>query len=90
MRTSLNNIKTIDDYLLGHMTPEDAQLFKVKVLLNSDLSDELEHQQMAYSIIKKYSRQHLKAEIKAVQEKLATAAEHMDFMHRITYLFKIN
>jgi hypothetical protein len=88
MRTSLNNIKTIDDYLLGRMAPEDALLFEADMLLNSDLSDDVEYQQSTYSIIRKYSRQNIKTEIKAVQETLATAPEHLGFMRRIVNLFK--
>jgi hypothetical protein len=88
MRTSLNNIKAIDDYLLGRMAPGDALLFEANMLLNSDLTDDLKHQQSTYSIIRKYSRQNLKAEIMAVQETLAAAAQHQGFMQRIAGLFK--
>ena len=89
MRTSLNNIKIIDDYLLGRMAPDDSLLFEADMLLNSDLSDDIKYQQSTYSIIRKYSRQCLKTEIKAVQETLATAPEHVGFMRSIGNLFKM-
>jgi hypothetical protein len=89
MRTSLNNIKTIDDYLLGRMTPEDTLIFEANMLLNGDLSDDVKHQQSTYSIIWEYSRKNIKAEIKAVQETLAKAPEHVGFMRTIANLFKM-
>jgi len=88
MRTSLNNIKTIDDYLLGNMAPGDALLFEANMLLNSDLPDDMKHQQNTYAIIRQYSSQKIKAEIVAVQKILATAPQHRGFMHRIADIFK--
>lgn len=82
MRTSLNNIKSIEEYLFGDMSPEDALLFE---LLHTDLIDDMKHQQHAYSLIRQYSRQQLKAEIVAVQETL----QHQGFMERIKKLFTI-
>ena len=88
MRTSLNNIKAIDDYLLGFMVPGDALLFEANILLNGDLTDDIKHQQNTYTIIRKYSRKQIKAEIMAVQTILATAPQHRGFMHSIANLFK--
>lgn len=88
MRTSLNNIKAIDDYLLGCMDPGDVILFEANILLNNDLIKEIQHQQSAYEIIRQYSRQKLKDEIIAVQEKLVAAPQYQGYMQRITNLFK--
>ena len=88
MRTSLNNIKAIDDYLLENMAPGDHLLFEAKMLLNGDLSRDVLHQQNTYLIIRQYGRQSIKAEIKAVQQTLATASQHQRFMQRIVNLFK--
>ena len=88
MRTSLNNIKIIDDYLLGRMAPGDALLFEANALLNNNLATNIQHQQHAYAIIKKYGRQNIRAEIAAVQQILANAPQHLGFMQRIAKLFK--
>ncbi|WP_158992913.1 hypothetical protein [Mucilaginibacter sp. L196] len=88
MRTSLNNIKAIDDYLLGSMPPGDALLFEANMLLNNDLVNDMEHQQNTYAVIRQYSRPKIKGEIGAVQKILATAQQHRGFMHRIANLFK--
>jgi len=88
MRTSLNNIKTIDEYLLGNMAPGDALLFDANMLLNNDLISDMEHQQNTYAVIRQYGRKKIKEEIVAVQKILATAPQHRGFMHRIANLFK--
>lgn len=90
MRTSLNNIKAIDDYLLGHMEAGDTALFEANMLLNSDLADAIKHQQNTYSMIKEYGRQNIKAEIAAIQEALGTAPQYRGFMQSIVNLFKNN
>lgn len=87
MRTSLNNIKAIDDYLLGSMAPGDALLFEAKILLNSDLREDVQVQQSTYALIRQYGRQSIKAEIMAVQQTLTTAPQHYGFMQRIKNLF---
>jgi len=88
MRTSLNDIKTIEDYLLGHLSDDDALLFEANMILNSDLADDIKLQQNTYAVIRQYSRQKIKAEITAVQEKLLIAPENQNFLQRIANLFK--
>lgn len=88
MRTSLNNIKTIDDYLLGNMEPGDTLLFEANILLNGKLREDVLCQQDTHAIIRQYGRKNIKAEIKAVQQTLATAPQHQNFMQRIVNLFK--
>jgi hypothetical protein len=88
MRTSLNNIKAINDYLLGSMDPGDSLLFEAKMLLSGDLREDVQHQQNTYSIIRQYGRESIKAEIKELQQTLATAPQHQRFMQRIVNLFK--
>ncbi|WP_158797993.1 hypothetical protein [Pedobacter sp. L105] len=88
MRTSLNNIKAIEDYLSGRLAPGDMLLFEANTLLNKDLINDIQHQQNTYALVRQYSRQKLKDEIIAVQKILATAPQHSGFMKRITNLFK--
>jgi hypothetical protein len=88
MRTSLNNIKAIDDYLLGSTPPGDRLLFEANLLLNKGLADDTEHQQNTYATIRQYGRRRIKEEIIAAQNILATAPQHSGFMQRILNLFK--
>jgi len=88
MRTSLNNIKTIEDYLLDYVSPDDALLFEANMILNSELADDVKHQQNTYAVIRQYGRRKIKAEIMAAQEKLRVAPEHQGLLQRIANLFK--
>ncbi|GAA4325785.1 hypothetical protein GCM10023149_28330 [Mucilaginibacter gynuensis] len=88
MRTSLNNIKTIDDYLLGYMPTADKLLFEANIILNDDLESDIAHQRLTHETIRQYGRQKIKAEIISAQQKLAAAPQHRDFMQRIVNLFK--
>ena len=73
MRTSLNNIKNIEDYILGKMLPGDSLVFQANMLLNTELNYDAQHQKNTYAIIRQYSRQKIKEEIAAVQKSLSTA-----------------
>ncbi len=88
MRTSLNNIKAIEDHLFGLSTPGDSLVFEARMILSSSLRDEVQQQQNTYAVIQQYSRKQLKAEIAAVQQKLTTEPKHQGFMHRMINLFK--
>ena len=88
MRTSLNNIKAIDEYLLGRLAAADALLFEANILLNDSLADDVQHQQNTHLLIREYGRQCIRAEIKAVQHLLTIAPQHQGFMQRMVNLFK--
>jgi len=88
MRTSLNNIKAIDDYLFGNIAPGDSLLFEAKILLSTALNDDVQLQKDTHAVITQYGRQSIKAEVLAVQKKLSTEPQHSNFMQRIVNLFK--
>jgi len=88
MRTSLNNIKMIEDHLFGRTDTGEALLFEAAMVLNSNLRQDVQLQQNTYAVIEQYSRQQLKAEIASVQRKLETEQQHRSFMQRIVNLFK--
>lgn len=88
MRTSLNKIRAIDDYLTGSLAPGESLVFEANMLLDTYLSADVQDQQETYALIRQYGRQKIKAEIMTVQETLTTAAQHRGFMQRIASLFK--
>jgi len=88
MRTSLNKIKAIDDFLSGNMAAADALVFEANRLLHKDLADDVRQQQNAHAMIRLYGRQSIRAEIKAVQQALVSEPQHQSFMQRIINLFK--
>lgn len=88
MRTSLNKIKLIDDYLSDNMPVADSLLFEAKILLNAELADDIALQKQIHNVIQVYGRQSIKAEIAAAHYKLSTEARHSGFMQRIANLFQ--
>ncbi|WP_143774197.1 hypothetical protein [Niastella vici] len=87
MRTSLNEIRQIDDYLLKYAGEADALLFEARLLLQPALRETMLWQQKTYEIIRQYSRRQLKAEIETVHQQLFTGPEHLSFRKRIMRLF---
>jgi hypothetical protein len=87
MRTSLNNIQQIDDYLLQFAGKADRALFEARLILQPALQQDLLWQQKTYDIIKQYSRRQLKAEIESVHQQLFTEPEHVSFRRKIMAIF---
>ena len=87
MRTSLNEIKLIDDHLFGTAHPADALLFDAMLILDNALPEKIEWQQNAHAAVQQYGRKKLKAEIDAVHQKLFSAPQHLHFRQKILKLF---
>eukprot|EP01037_Dinobryon_pediforme_P016255 gene16255-16434_t len=79
MRTSLTEIKLIDDYLFNCAAPGDAVLLDAMLLIDSELPEKISWQQQTHVVIKNYSRKMLKSEIKAVHRQLFNQPEHLGF-----------
>lgn len=89
MPTSWNDTVEIERYLGKKGNNGDALLFEARLILEPGLADKLEWQQKTYTLIKNYSRTHLKQEIELVQQQLFTQTEHTSFSQKIKALFKI-
>jgi len=85
MRTSLNEIKAIEDQLFNYSPPDEALLFDVKLILNAPLRDKVSLQQAAYQTIRQYSRKQLKAELEIVHRNLLQ--KPTGFMQKLMRLF---
>jgi hypothetical protein len=88
MRTSLNEIKQIDDYLFRHATEADNLLFEARLILQPTLPEKVLWQQRTYEIIRQYSRRKLKAEIETVHQQLFNEPEHHSFSRKIRAFFR--
>ncbi|MEO6524187.1 MAG: hypothetical protein ABIN91_21050 [Mucilaginibacter sp.] len=86
MRTSLNEIKAIEDHLFNRNHPADSLLFQANLILNIPLRDKVALQNSTYQIVEQYGRKQLKAEIEAVHQKLLNKPN--SFMQRLISLFK--
>lgn len=87
MRTLLNEIATIDEYLLGRMTDYEARAFEAKMRLNDHFRNDVEHQRNTHLIISQYGRNCIKREIQSVQARYMDAPQHRSIINRIIKLF---
>ena len=87
MRTSLNEIKLIDDHIFNTGTHEDVLLFDAMLILNPGLTNRVMWQKKTHAIVQQYGRKKLKAEIDSVHRRLFSQPEHRSFRERILGLF---
>lgn len=87
MRTSLNEIKAIEDQLFNYSDPAGGLLFQARMILNADLRQNVALQQSAYQAVQQYGRKNLKAEIEAVHQKLMNEPQHCGFIQKLMRLF---
>lgn len=88
MRTSLNNIRLIEKFLKGQMSPEESLLFHVRLMNDQVLNINLRIQEKIYALIKLYHRKKLKEEIQSVDHKMFSDPLKADFQESIHYFFK--
>lgn len=87
MKTSWNELRLIEDFLLSDTDTEDILLFEANLLLQPNLKESVFWQQKTYSLVHKFGRLQLRKEIHQVHEKLFTAPEHHSFRQKIMQLF---
>ena len=88
MKTSLNELIQIENYLLSDLKEPDRILFEARIILQPDLKKSVFWQEKTYSLIQQYGRQQLRKEIELVHEKLFTAPEHLSFRQKIIQIFR--
>jgi len=87
MRTSLNEIKLIDDHIFNKNTPEDALVFDAMLILNPGLSTQIMWQKKTHALVRQYGRKKLKTEIEMVHQRLFTEPVNQTFRQKILSLF---
>jgi hypothetical protein len=88
MRTSLNEIKLIDDHIFNQGSVEDALVFDAMLILNPELSKQVIWQKKTHAIVQQYGRKKLKAEIESVHQQLFNEPKYRSFRQRILRIFK--
>ena len=88
MRTSLNNLKEIDDHVLGLHSPQDDLLFEAKMMLSEDLKDDVAWHKQTLGLVQQYGRMQLREEIAAIHQQLFTQPGHQSFRRQILRFFK--
>jgi len=87
MRTSLNEIKLIDEHLFNTGSTEDRLLFDAMLILNPSLPEQVMWQKNAHAMVQQYSRRKLKAEIETIHQKLFNEVRHRTFQQKIMSFF---
>lgn len=88
MKTSLNELRLIEDYLNTDGAPADQFLFEARLILQPELKESVHWQKRTYGMIQQYGRQQLRSEIAKVHDLLFSAPEHQSFRQKIGKLFR--
>ena len=87
MKTSLNELRLIEDYLFSGREDGESCLFEAKLILQPELKAQVYWQKKTYAIVQDYGRKQLKTEIEKIHETLFNTDEHRSFRQRIMRLF---
>lgn len=87
MKTS-NELKLIEDFLLGKLTISSRLLFEARLILDATLRRRVEVQRKLYSLIRQSGRRKIGSEIEKIQDVLFTAPEHEIFQKQVHQLFQ--
>lgn len=87
MRASLNEIKTIEQYLAGQMPAEDALVLEAKALVNPSLASRIGWQQKIQEVLRLYHRRKLKRRAEEVHAALFNDSSKTSFRESILNLF---
>ena len=88
MRTSLNEIKEIEGYLLQTTPVEGRLMLEVKMALEPTLAEKVDLQKKVYSHVRQYARRQLREEIRSVEAELFSQSKYQLFKQRVLRLFK--
>lgn len=87
MRTSLNKILETEQFLNKQLAPEDALVFQARLIVESDLHQQMLWQQRTYSVVRAYGRMQLKDTLERMHDQFMTAPQHSSFRNKILQFF---
>lgn len=87
MKTSLNELRLIEDYLLSCGEDEETCLFKAKLILQPELQEDVYWQSKTYQMVQDYGRKQLKTEIEKIHQTLFNSNGYKPFRQQIIGLF---
>lgn len=87
MRTSLQEIKQIDDFFSNQLPQQEALLFDAKTILDPSLSYKVRLHQIVVTMAMKFGRKKIKAEIAAVEQKAFAHRDHLHLQQRVEEIF---
>lgn len=80
MRSELNEVYLIDQYLLGRLSKEEEQVFETNLLLDEAIAEKLEAQRIAHRLIRSYAR---KEERRQLEEIYQLLLKEPDFVNQL-------
>ena len=89
MRTSLSEIRELEQLLLKEGRQEDRLLIEARILSSPKWAEDAFWQSRSYDLINSYGREKLREEIKAVEHQIFHTAPHRSFQARIRSIFKL-
>lgn len=87
MRTSLKEIKNIENYLFGRFEAGEKLMFDTRLILDTQMAEKVAWQKEAYDLVQQYGRKKLKSELEMVHQKLFENPEHTGFRQKILQIF---
>jgi hypothetical protein len=87
MTTWINDMKNVDDYVTGKLSPEETLLFEARLLLDPALKFRVALQRKIISIARMYGRKTVKSEVENIGQKLFSDQSKTGFHHEVNRLF---
>jgi alanine-alpha-ketoisovalerate/valine-pyruvate aminotransferase len=84
MRSDLNEIAQIDQYLFRHFSEEEGKRFEAQLLMNNALAEKVEAQRLAHRVIRLFSRKKERDKIEGIYRQLL---EEPAFAHQLKTIF---
>lgn len=88
MRASLNEIRTIEQYLTGRMLVEDRLVLEAKALVDPSLASRIGLQKKIHDVLRLYHRRKLKRRAEEIHTVLFTDPSKTSFRKSILQLFE--
>jgi hypothetical protein len=88
MRTSLNKLQAIENFITGTIAPGERIVFEATQLIDSDFANEVRLQRNTYHVITAYNRAVLKDELNCLHQKLMNDPSKKSFRDLIRSIFK--
>jgi len=85
MRSELNEIAQIDQYLFHQFSEEEGKCFEAQLLMNDALAEKVEAQRMAHRLIRLYSRKKERGRIEGIYQQLLEEPAFADQLKTIFF-----
>lgn len=84
MRSDLDEIARIDQYLFRELSEEDEKHFEARLLMNDALAEKVEAQRLAHRLIRRYGQKQERGRMEGIYRQLL---EEPAFAHQIKTIF---